>query len=77
VVVDTGIASHLLGLTDSRLAKQPAAFGPLLENFVLGELARQLTWSDVRAELFHCRTRMEWKWMAWSKLQTAVSSASR
>lgn len=57
LVVDTGIAAHLLGLTESRLAKQPAAFGALLENFVLSELARQLTWSGVRAELLHYRTR--------------------
>ncbi|MQA17539.1 MAG: DUF4143 domain-containing protein [Pseudonocardiaceae bacterium] len=32
-------------------------FGPLLEGFVLMELARQLTWSEERAELFHYRTR--------------------
>jgi predicted AAA+ superfamily ATPase len=28
-----------------------------LENFVLGELARQLTWSDISARLFHYRDR--------------------
>ncbi|WP_435822688.1 DUF4143 domain-containing protein [Microbispora bryophytorum] len=32
-------------------------FGPLLEGFVLMELARQLTWSDERVELFHYRTK--------------------
>jgi predicted AAA+ superfamily ATPase len=32
-------------------------FGPLLEGFVLMELARQLTWSGQRAELFHYRTK--------------------
>ena len=56
VVVDSGIAAHPLGLTESSLAKLPAA-GALLENFVLSELARQLTWSEVRAELLHYRTR--------------------
>jgi uncharacterized protein len=57
VLVDTGIAAHLLGLGEARLAKQPAAFGSVLENFVLSELGRQLTWSDIRAELLHYRTR--------------------
>ena len=32
-------------------------FGPLLDGFVLMELARQLTWSRERAELFHYRTK--------------------
>ena len=32
-------------------------FGPLLENFVLGELARQLGWAQTRATLHHYRTR--------------------
>jgi len=31
--------------------------GPLLENFVLGELARQLGWAATRATLRHDRTR--------------------
>ena len=57
LVTDTGIACHLMGATEGRLAKQPSVFGPMLENFVLSELARQLSWSAVRAELFHYRTR--------------------
>jgi predicted AAA+ superfamily ATPase len=31
------------------------AFGPLLESFVLSELARQLTWSAQPADLYHYR----------------------
>lgn len=49
---DSGMAGFLFG----RAAKNGAA-GPLLENFVLGELARQLTWSDTRATLHHYRDR--------------------
>jgi predicted AAA+ superfamily ATPase len=41
----------------SQLLRPSAPFGPLLEGFVLMELARQLTWSEVGAELFHYRTR--------------------
>lgn len=57
MVVDTGLAAHLAATSQSRLSRQPALLGPLLENFVLGELARQLTWSSTRGELFHYRTR--------------------
>lgn len=55
--VDTGLCAHLQGRTVKRLLKDDAAVGPLLENFVMGELARQLGWSKVRAQLRHYRTR--------------------
>lgn len=52
VFVDSGLAGFLTagGTGD-------AVIGGLIENFVLGELARQLTWSSVRARLFHYRDR--------------------
>jgi predicted AAA+ superfamily ATPase len=56
-MVDSGVAANLLD-ADVALFKRPSSpFGPLLEGFVLMELARQLTWSDERAELSHYRTR--------------------
>jgi uncharacterized protein len=55
--VDTGLGSHLTGRTVRRLNRDDASLGPLLENFVLGELARQLGWSETRATLYHYRTR--------------------
>ncbi len=55
--VDTGLCAHLQGRTVKRLLRDDAAVGPLLENFVLGELARQLGWAKTRASLFHYRTR--------------------
>jgi uncharacterized protein len=55
--VDSGIAAHLLGQDASRLAEPGGAAGPMLENFVLMELARQITWSDERVRLHHFRTR--------------------
>jgi predicted AAA+ superfamily ATPase len=55
--VDSGIASHLLGQDEVRMAEPGGAAGQLLENFVLMELARQLTWSDERASLYHYRTK--------------------
>jgi uncharacterized protein len=56
-MVDSGVAANLLAADAGRLLHPGAPFGPLLEGFVLMELARQLTWSEIRAELFHYRTR--------------------
>lgn len=55
--VDTGVACHLIGQDMRRLGEPGGAAGPMLENFVLMELARQLTWSDERARLYHYRTK--------------------
>jgi hypothetical protein len=55
--VDSGIACHLLDQNASRLAEPGGASGAMVENFVLMELARQLTWNEQRAGLFHYRTR--------------------
>jgi predicted AAA+ superfamily ATPase len=55
--VDSGIAANLLGADVRTLLRPGGPFGPLLEGFVLMELARQLTWSRERAELFHYRTK--------------------
>ena len=55
--VDTGIAAHLLGQDASRLGEPDGAAGPMIETFVLMELARQLTWSAERARLYHYRTK--------------------
>jgi uncharacterized protein len=55
--VDSGVAANLLGADVRSLVRPGGAFGPLLEGFVLMELARQLTWSRQRVELFHYRTK--------------------
>ncbi|GAB3800003.1 ATP-binding protein [Micromonospora zhanjiangensis] len=51
VFVDSGLAHSLTG----SLSDGPV--GGLLENFVLSELARQLTWAQTSARLFHYRDR--------------------
>jgi len=48
---DTGLAGFLSGTATS----QPTVQGGLLENFVVGELGRQLTWCETQAQLFHFR----------------------
>jgi predicted AAA+ superfamily ATPase len=55
--VDSGIAANLLGADARNLIRPDGQLGPLLDGFVLMELARQLTWSRERAELFHYRTK--------------------
>lgn len=56
-VVDTGIACGLLGQDATRLGEPDGAAGPMIETFVVMELARQLTWSSERARLYHYRTK--------------------
>jgi predicted AAA+ superfamily ATPase len=55
--VDSGVAAEVLGLDSRALVRPGAPLGGLLENFVAMELARQATWSAVRVEMFHYRTR--------------------
>lgn len=57
-MVDSGIASHLLGFDAKGMNRSPAAaVGQLFESFVAAELAKQLTWSDTQASLYHWRAR--------------------
>jgi predicted AAA+ superfamily ATPase len=55
--VDTGVACHLIGQDAVRLGEPGGAAGPMMENFVVMELARQLTWSEERGTLYHYRTK--------------------
>jgi uncharacterized protein len=57
MLVDSGLAGHLAGITVRRTDRPDAPVGPLLENFVLGELARQLTWTTDPVRLYHYRDR--------------------
>jgi uncharacterized protein len=56
IFVDSGLAGFL-----GAGAQNDTAIGGLLENFVLGELARQLTWSNTSARLFHYRDRDQYE----------------
>lgn len=55
VFVDSGIAANEVGADAHALLRPGAPFGPLLESFVISELARQLTWSEQSADLTHYR----------------------
>ncbi len=57
-LLDSGVASTLLGASSPALARPTSTVsGQLLETFVAGELARQLTWSQTEALLYHWRDR--------------------
>ncbi|MGQ0623633.1 MAG: ATP-binding protein [Sporichthyaceae bacterium] len=57
-MVDTGVAANLLGRRPAALRHptEPAT-GPLFETFVVNEIAKQLTWCETSARLFHFRDR--------------------
>jgi len=55
--VDSGIAAHQIGADARSIVRPTGQFGPLLEGFVLMELARQLSWCEEEVALFHYRTR--------------------
>lgn len=56
-LIDTLLICHLLDweLDDIR-QRQPGLYGHIVENFVASELTKLLTFSDLRAQLFHFRT---------------------
>jgi predicted AAA+ superfamily ATPase len=57
-LVDSGIAANLVDQDETSLRRVDGnALGGLLEGFVAMEIARQLSWSNTRAELFHYRTK--------------------
>ena len=57
-VTDSGLAAALCGLdADAMRRPEATSSGAFLESFVVGEIARQLTWSETEASLFHWRDR--------------------
>ncbi|MEV4217353.1 ATP-binding protein [Nonomuraea sp. NPDC049725] len=57
LVVDSGLGARLVGISPERAMDVTSPVGPLVENFALGEIARQLTWADEPVQLFHYRNR--------------------
>lgn len=53
---DVGLAAHLLDVDSDALSDRTPASGQLLENFVVSEITRQLTWSKTRVRPYHYRT---------------------
>ncbi|TAK51823.1 MAG: ATP-binding protein [Gammaproteobacteria bacterium] len=55
VLTDTGLAAHLMGIDDTRLARDRTLLGGLLESFVAMELVKQSGWSADPPALYHFR----------------------
>jgi len=53
---DTGLLAHLVGFSPDRFTHDPKQGGRLLENFVVMELRKQVSWSNTRPEMYHFRT---------------------
>ena len=56
VMNDTGLLATLLAVDASRLENNPLC-GALVENFVIMELKKQITWSDTKPAMLHYRTQ--------------------
>lgn len=60
-IIDSGLAAWLLGLSAAKVNhRDPAAlseFGHVVETFVVGEVLKQLSWSDELITASHFRTR--------------------
>lgn len=55
-LVDTGLLAYLTGTNQTRLIADSKLNGGFLENFVVAELHKQITWSDLRIRIYHYRT---------------------
>ena len=55
-VIDTGLATALADMDETRVLNDPMQLGRLAETFVINEIQRQLGWSRTRARLMHART---------------------
>lgn len=55
-LTDSGFAARLAGIDAPARLGEHAAFGPLLETFVVSELRKMSGWSKARVTLFHYRT---------------------
>jgi hypothetical protein len=55
-LADSGLMASILGFEDGGNAPSGELVGQLIENFVITELYKQITWSEVKPTLFHFRT---------------------
>lgn len=53
---DTGLLSYLIGFEPERIITDAMMWGRILENFVLMEILKQTSWSDLILSLYHYRT---------------------
>lgn len=56
LLVDSGLAAHLVGLRTVTALRDQPHIGPLFENFVAMEIRKQITWSSLKPKPYHFRT---------------------
>lgn len=56
-ISDSGLACHLCGADEDRLANDSIMAGRLLESFVVGELLKQNSWTEHPVSLYHYRSQ--------------------
>ncbi len=56
LLTDTGLAAHLMGIDDARVAQDRTLLGGLSESFVAMELVKQAGWNVDPPALYHFRT---------------------
>lgn len=56
LTVDTGLASHLVGMDEQRLQSSVELWGAFVETFVLMEVIKQAGWSKTHPRLYHFRS---------------------
>lgn len=56
LLVDTGLAAHLVGLDSRGMMANVELWGAFVETFVVVELLKQAGWSTTRCSLYHFRT---------------------
>jgi len=55
-LVDSGLLAYLLDTNIQRALDNSTHMGKIVENFVVGELKKQATWSTIMPNIYHCRT---------------------
>ncbi len=50
---DTGLLNNLIGLEDDSFLEQRSNAGSYLENFIIMEIIKQLSWSDIYLKAYH------------------------
>lgn len=56
-LVDSGLLTYLLSYSPERLLCDSVFFGGILENFVIAELLKQMSWSSNRVKMHYFRTQ--------------------
>jgi len=55
-LIDSGLLAYLLDTNLQKALTNSMHMGKIVENFVVGELKKQATWSKTTIKLYHCRT---------------------